>query len=129
GLGDNSVFAVYYDNVRVPKENLVGALHGGWKLLTGQLNHERVALNAVAPIAELAKNTRAWATTTEVAAGEPLIEQGWVQHNLAQIDSDLDVLELMNAKQAWAIDQNRLHPADASAIKVFGSELYVRASQ
>ena len=34
----------YYENVRVPKENIVGGLHGGWKLITSQLNHERVGL-------------------------------------------------------------------------------------
>src|SRR5215212_8972909 len=37
-----STSATYYDNVRVPEENLVGELNGGWSLMTNQLNHERV---------------------------------------------------------------------------------------
>lgn len=36
--------ATYYDNVRVPNDMLVGELHGGWKLITSQLNHERLGL-------------------------------------------------------------------------------------
>ncbi len=128
-IGDNRVYAVYYDNVRVPLKNLVGELGGGWKLLTGQLNHERIALSAVAPLKRLCRETRDWAATIEVGQNERLLDQPWVQQNLARVDTDCDTLELMNVKQAWAIDQNRLHPADASAIKVFGSELYIRAAR
>lgn len=128
-VGDNNTHAVYYDNVRVPRANLVGALNGGWKLLTGQLNHERVALNAVAPMMRLCGETRDYAAQAEVAPGERLLDQGWVQRSLAWVETQLEVLELMNLRQAWAIAENRLHPADASAIKVFGSELYVSASR
>lgn len=128
-LGDNNTHAVYYDDVRVPVSNLVGKLNGGWKLLTGQLNHERVALNAVAPMARLCRQTRDYAATVDFAPGERLIDQGWVQASLARVEAKLEVLEMMNVRQAWAIAENRLHPADASAIKVFGSELYVEASR
>lgn len=128
-VGDNTTFVVYYDKVRVPKENLVGKLNGGWGLLTGQLNHERIALSTVAPLRRLCNETRDYAATVEVGPGQRLIDEPWVQRNLAELDVDLDTLELMNAKQAWAIDEDQLHPADASAIKVFGSELYVRGSR
>jgi acyl-CoA dehydrogenase len=43
-MGDNSVYAVYYDDVRVPAGNLVGDENGGWQLITSQLNHERVVI-------------------------------------------------------------------------------------
>ena len=36
--------STYYDDVRVPADNLVGAENQGWKLITNQLNHERVAI-------------------------------------------------------------------------------------
>src|SRR5690625_3771394 len=36
--------ATYYSDVRVPVTNLVGEENAGWKLVTNQLNHERVAL-------------------------------------------------------------------------------------
>src|SRR5690606_28632921 len=49
-LGENNVHACYYENVRVPAANLVGQENGGWKLITSQLNHERVALCSVGPL-------------------------------------------------------------------------------
>lgn len=128
-VGDNTTFTVYYENVRVPKENLVGDLNGGWGLLTGQLNHERIALSTVAPLRRLYHETRDYAATVEVGPGQRLLDEPWVQSNFGELEVDLDTLEYMNAKQAWAIDENRLHPADASAIKVFGSELYVRGTR
>jgi hypothetical protein len=50
GLGDNNISAVYFDNVRVPCSNRVGDEGQGWKLITTQLNHERVALCSVGPL-------------------------------------------------------------------------------
>ena len=122
-LGDNNVNTCYFDEVRVPAENLVGRPGGGWKLITSQLNHERVALNAVAPIAQLADQTRDWARERGV------LDEPWVRRNLAWVQANLEVLTLMNWQQAWAISQDRLSMADASAIKVFGSEFYVEASR
>ncbi len=43
--------ATYYQDVRVPATSLVGEENGGWKLVTNQLNHERVALISAAPTA------------------------------------------------------------------------------
>ena len=42
----NPTAATYYDNVKVPKDMLVGELNGGWKLITAQLNHERLGLGS-----------------------------------------------------------------------------------
>ena len=49
-MGGNETFACYYENVRVPVANLVGPENGGWRLITSQLNHERVALMASGPM-------------------------------------------------------------------------------
>ena len=40
--------ATFYDDMRVPKDNVVGERDGGWRLITTQLNHERVGLAALA---------------------------------------------------------------------------------
>ena len=128
-LGDNSVFAVYLDEVRVPVGNLVGRENGGWRLITGQLNHERVALNAVAPLARLATQTRDWAASAPVGDGRVVLDEPWVRMNLARIEAKLEVLKLLNWKQAWSIAEGKLGMAEASAIKVYGSEFYVEASR
>ncbi len=128
-LGDNNTHACYYDNVRVPKGNLVGELNGGWHLITNQLNHERVALNACGPILRISEEIRDWAAESPNGRGGNVLDLPWVRANLARVDAKLTALELMNCKQAWAIDNDELGMADASAIKVFGSELYVEASR
>lgn len=51
-VGGLTTTATYYDSVRVPVGHLVGPSHGGWGLITNQLNHERVALAAIGMQAE-----------------------------------------------------------------------------
>lgn len=124
-LGDNACCATYYEDVRVPAENLVGELNGGWRLITAQLNHERVALFAAGHTVRLHEEVVEWAQTTRDGAGQRVIERPWVQLNLARVEAKLRVLELMNWRQALAIEAGKLGPAAASAVKVYGSELYV----
>ena len=57
--------ATYYQDVRVPATNLVGEENGGWKLVTNQLNHERVALVSAAPIMLALNQVREWAQNTK----------------------------------------------------------------
>src|SRR5256712_8666480 len=45
-MGDVRTNATYYEDVRMPAEDLVGPENGGWWLITPQLNHERIALSA-----------------------------------------------------------------------------------
>jgi len=55
-----------------------------------------------------------------------VIDQPFVQQNLARCQAHIEVLKLMNWKQAWASTKGMLHPADASAAKVFGTEMAVK---
>ncbi len=128
-LGENNVHAVYYDNVRVPVANLVGEENSGWHLITTQLNHERVALCAVGPLERIFTETVEWAKQTDDRAGARIIDLPWVKTNLARVYAKLEVLKLLNWQQAWGIARDKLSPADASAIKVYGSEFYVEGSR
>ena len=129
GLGDNNISAVYFEDVRVPLENLVGEEGGGWRLITSQLNHERVALCSVGPLERLWEETRSWAAHTRDGQGTPLLDHAWVRQNLAKVRIGLDCLTLLNGKQAWAIAEETLGMAEASAIKVYGSEFYIEGSR
>ena len=128
-LGENNVHTVYYDNVRVPVGNLVGQENSGWHLITTQLNHERVALCSVGPLERLAEETLTWASVTPNGQGGNVLDLPWVRTNLARVHAKLEVLKLLNWQQAWNIANDTLSPADASAIKVFGSEFYVEGSR
>ncbi|KAA8969497.1 acyl-CoA dehydrogenase [Mycobacterium sp.] len=118
--------ATYYSDVRVPVANRVGEENGGWKLVTNQLNHERVALVSAQPIITALNQVREWAQNTKDAGGARLIDSEWVQLNLARVHAKVEVLKLINWELASS-DTTTPSPADASAAKVFGTELATEA--
>ncbi len=118
--------ATYYSDVRVPVANRVGEENGGWKLVTNQLNHERVALVSAMPIIMCLNQVREWAQNTKDGGGARLIDSEWVQLNLARVHAKVEVLKLINWELASSADQTP-SPADASAAKVFGTELATEA--
>src|SRR5271156_1345431 len=122
-LGGNRTNATFYDNVRVPVSMLVGRENDGWKLITTQLNHERVALMSPGPVARFVEEVTAWARETR-GEGRP-IDVPWVQENLARAAARVEVLKLLTWRQAASIEQGRLDPAESSTVKVFGSESFI----
>jgi hypothetical protein len=125
-LGGNRTNATYYESVRVPVSARVGRENEGWKLITTQLNHERVALSVPGPIDRFVEETTAWARETKASDGRRVIDAPWVQANLARARAHVEVLRLMTWRQAWNIDQGKLDPAESSTVKVFGSESFIR---
>jgi alkylation response protein AidB-like acyl-CoA dehydrogenase len=118
--------STFYEGVRVPAANLVGEENQGWKLITNQLNHERVAICPVSGILRSIDEVRRWAQEHTLADGRRVIDQEWVQLALAKVTARAELLKLFNWKVAWAADKG-LNPADASATKVFGSEFALEA--
>jgi 3-oxocholest-4-en-26-oyl-CoA dehydrogenase alpha subunit len=114
--------STFYEDVRVPAENLVGAENQGWKLITNQLNHERVAICPASGLLRSLTEVRRWAQEHQLRDGRRLIDHEWVQVALAKVHAKVEVLKLFNWKVAWAADKG-LNPADASATKVYGTEL------
>ncbi len=119
-----STSATYYEDVRVPADNLVGELNGGWSLMTNQLNHERVSLTSAAPTIHSLKLVREWAQQTKNPDGQRVIDSEWVQIALGRVHARVEALTLLNWKLAADADAGvNLSPAEASAIKIYGSEL------
>jgi 3-oxo-4-pregnene-20-carboxyl-CoA dehydrogenase beta subunit len=111
--GAHHVNATYYTGVRVPVRMRVGAENQGWRLITTQLNHERVMLGPAGRIAALHDRVRAW------AAARGLLDQPDVRRALARAHAVMRVNELLN----WQVASSEgLDVADASATKVFSSE-------
>jgi 3-oxocholest-4-en-26-oyl-CoA dehydrogenase alpha subunit len=110
----------------VPTSALVGEENRGWSLITNQLNHERVALTSSAPIQSALGAVRDWAAATKLASGQRVIDQEWVQLNLARVHAKAEFLKLVNWRIAAEAGQG-LGPAAASATKVFGTEFATEA--
>ena len=126
-LSSHDIYSVYWDDVRVPAANLVGGENEGWKLITNQLNHERVTLCSPGMARAMLHETIDWARRPTLPDGRRVIDQEWVQINLAKAYAGLEFLRLANWKVAWDATQGQLDVADACTIKVFGTELYLEA--
>lgn len=126
-VGGISTSATYYEDVRVPLSNVVGELNQGWKLLTGQLNHERVALAARNGIAnEMYDEVLRWAL--EGKAGDRRIyDIPWVRSTLAEVYALLSAADLMSLRLVADVATNTLGGGDSAAAKVFGTEAVVQA--
>jgi 3-oxocholest-4-en-26-oyl-CoA dehydrogenase alpha subunit len=126
-LGEHNINTTYWEEVRVPLSNVVGGLNNGWSLITNQLNHERVTLCSPGIIERALSDVLEWAKDTKLADGRRVIDQEWVRMHLAKVHAKLEFLRLINWKVAWTATQGHLDVADASSIKVFGTEFYLEA--
>ena len=126
-LSSHNICTTFFDNVRVPKSQLVGGLNKGWKLITGQLNHERVSICSPGMLESVYKDVLEWARETRLTDGRRVIDQEWAQISLARVHAGLEFLRLANWKVAWQGTQGELSVADASSIKVFGTEWYLES--
>jgi len=119
-----STFNTFYDDVRVPDSAVIGGLNRGWDLIVNQLNYERVSLAPPGIIETVYADVRRWAQDTKLPDGRRVVDQEWVQVNLARVHAGIEFLTLINWKVASTEDVN---PADASATKVFGTEFFIQA--
>jgi len=126
-VGDVSTSATFYDNVRVPESAIVGGLNQGWRVITTQLNYERVALCAPGPLDRLFEEVCDWARETRLADGRRVVDQEWARLNLARVHAGLAFLRLLSWKAVWSTTAGALNPADASATKVFGTRFFCEA--
>jgi len=124
-IGGGYTSATYYDNVRVPVENVVFEENRGWELMTSQINRERVSLSSAGAIQQKIADVRAWAQETKLPDGRRVVDQEWVQTSLARLTAKARFLELLNWKVASSVSKGALNPADASALKVHGSEFFI----
>jgi 3-oxo-4-pregnene-20-carboxyl-CoA dehydrogenase beta subunit len=128
---DNShhVNATYYNDVKVPVEMLVGEENEGWRLITSQLNHERVMLAPAGRFEGLRDMVHDWAASHFAPDGRPVVEQPDVHEVLAEITACFRVNELLNWQVCEATASGEPAVADASAGKVLSSELLQRVGR
>lgn len=118
----NMTAATYYDNVQVPADMLVGELHGGWKLVTAQLNHERLGLGAWADrVFGPFRKVLLWARAHD-EQGRRAIDAPWVRRAFAECYARLEAMRITNFRIAAALEAGEMDVALASATKVYGSE-------
>ena len=123
-VADMHTNITYYDDVVVPEGMLVGELHAGWRLITSQLNYERIGIAARGVHGEdLYRRTLRWAR--EACDGRRPIDEPMVQRLLAGVYARLETLRILNYRLAWSLSGAQPDPAFACAAKVHGVESLV----
>lgn len=117
--GAHHTNATYYSDVRVPVDMLVGEENAGWRLITTQLNHERVMLGPAGRVAGIYDRVHAWASKPGGDGVTP-IDHADVKRALGEIHAIWRINELLN----WqvAASGETIDIADAAATKVFSTE-------
>ncbi|MFG2963711.1 acyl-CoA dehydrogenase family protein [Streptomyces sp. NPDC048288] len=122
-VGGQITTATYYDGVRVPAGNLVGAEHDGWSLITNQLNHERVALAATGMQAEdFYEAALTAARTPDPVTERRRVDEPWIRFRLAEAHARLAANRLLSWRLVGDAGAGRVAPAEASGVKFAGTE-------
>ena len=122
GLRTNALFL---DNVRVPRDHLVGERGMGFYYAAMALNFERLSIGSVGMVRRFFGELVA-AVREIVADGKPLSGNPWVRERLARLAVDVEVGRLLGLETAWALEQGRVPAAESSMAKIFVSELAQR---
>lgn len=117
--GAHHTNATYYTDVRVPVEMLVGEENLGWKLITTQLNHERVSLGPAGRIAGMYDRVYEWAAKPGPDGVAPLSHED-VRRVLGEMKAVWRLNELLNWQVASSGDD--ISMADAAATKILATE-------
>ena len=105
----------YYDNVRVPKSRIVGELNAGWKLITSQLNHERVALAALTFIGK--KQFGRVLRELNSSHAQKRLADPLVRLKIGELYSRVEAMEILNLRMACQIEAGEIDVALASGSK------------
>ena len=115
-------YYTFYDDVRVHESAIVLGENEGWKLVTNQLNLERAALGNLGALEPLFNKTLEWAKSSRLDDGF-VIDQPWVQQALARVEAQVAAYRLLNLRVNSNMGSGALGMGEASAAKVFGTEL------
>ena len=87
----------------------VGEENGGWRMITTQLNHERVGLAAWSGVTEsLFEDVVAWAAAQPAGDGRTVLDLEWVQHDLAIAYAEIETMKMLNWRMATRVADDEI---------------------
>ncbi len=117
----------FFDNVRVPKECLVGQENMGVMYMVTQLAHERINLVPHSTTVRMIEDATLWARSAR-RNGSTVYDEPWVRNRLSELTVESEVLKVMNHRVAWQLTRGETPHVESAMIKVFGSEHIVRTT-
>jgi len=129
GVKACSTCEVFFDNVKVPRENVIGQIDNGWYHLTDTLNNERITVAAFClGNAQAALDYSVNYAKERMAFGKSLGELQVVQHNLADVYMEIELAKLMLYKAAWLQSNRKPVEVEGTMAKVVCSEVAFKAA-
>ncbi|MES1948673.1 acyl-CoA dehydrogenase, middle domain-containing protein [Salinisphaera sp. C84B14] len=125
--GAHEVNEVFFDNVKVPVENLVGEENKGWTCAKYLLTFERTGIAGVG-ISKAALEHLKQIARNEQAEGKPLIEHPRVAERLVELELELMAVEMTNLRVVSAAEAGGVPGAESSFLKVMGTEVRQKIS-
>ncbi|MBB3674943.1 hypothetical protein FHX36_000678 [Modestobacter versicolor] len=125
--GGFEVNEVFFEDVRVPAENLVGEENHGWDYAKFLLGNERVGIARIGSTKRMLVEAKEHARGI-TANGAPLSEDPYLRARIAEIENELLALELTALRVVANSAGGRPHPA-SSVLKLRGSELQQAATE
>jgi 3-oxocholest-4-en-26-oyl-CoA dehydrogenase alpha subunit len=119
--GQHGFNETFFDNVRVPAENLVGEENRGWYIAATTLDFERSGINRIAAATRTLN-----ALVDHVRATPELRRRADVRHRLAELVLEFDLGRLLAYRVAWMQSRKLVPNYEASMSKLFGSEMQQR---
>ena len=111
---------VFFDNVRVPKTNMVGEVNRGWYVGATLLDFERSGVQYSASSQRALEEMVQYARETK-RNGRPLAEDPTVRDRLAQLAIEIEVSRMLSYHIAWMQSQGQVPNKEASIGKLFGT--------
>ena len=120
--GEHEVNEVFFDDVKVPVENLVGEENKGWTCAKYLLTFERTGIAGVGQSKAALKHLKTVARQVQ-QNGKPLIEDPLFRNRLADVEMELMALEMTNLRTVAAAQAGGVPGAESSFLKIMGTEL------
>jgi alkylation response protein AidB-like acyl-CoA dehydrogenase len=126
-IGGTPAFSeTWFDNVKVPKQNVVGAVDGGWTVAKALLGHERTQIAAVGVIGRAIRKCKQIAARTRVA-DHALIDEPAFRGKLAQLEIRHRSLQMANWRSLAGAQLGHAPGPESSFLKIRGAELVQQA--
>ena len=123
-------YEVFLDDVVVPRDALVGALHDGWRVMLSSLELERIVLSAgYVGAAQSTLDLAVDYAKERKQFDRPIGTFQSLAHVIADLQTDVDSARLLTQRAAWLRGQGVECHREASMAKVKGSETYVNAAR
>jgi alkylation response protein AidB-like acyl-CoA dehydrogenase len=124
-LGRHQFNQVFFDNVRVPRDCLVGELNRGWYVSTATLDFERSGIQRVMGSLRTFRQLVTYARETQ-RNGRPVAAHPLVRYKLADLQVEFEVGRLLSYRVAWMQARGQIPNYEASVAKLYGTELAQR---